>query len=980
VELRRTSEAVLAALSALACLVFLAVIPASVALHRQPTVRVELPRSIIQRSGVLAVAVTSADAARPIVGATVRVFWADGRKYYLAGARATDPAGRAVVPELPEGALWVLVDAPGFARRSTALVLGASPRDVGVTLEAAHVLHVAVEDDAHAPLPNATVLVNGSDALPFGALTDASGKASLERLGRAPWKLRVTARGYESEVRSDVVGDVTVTLRRASVIDVLVTDAEGRPASGATVFVAGSGLWPARTVLTAGDGHARVPGLEAGSYDLKAERSPLVSRTELGLVLERGETHAVTLVIEPGRMIPIVVTDGEGDHPIVVPNADVLLVEGGVSSFPIQGRTSKFGTVTLGPVPPGQFVAAARADGFVARASVAVPDVVTSDVRIPLLRGATLRGEVVDADGRPVDGATIEVVGTDLDGMPIAATPLVAEFQRAHFQWALSGPSPLLPAGELGVTTGPVPPIPAAAIGTMLPAARLSAEASAEPWVTGFDGAFRAAPVPPGRVRALVRHPSYVESTSDMVTLAPGATGSVRVTLLGGGAVEGTVVDESGIPVAGARIEVAAMQGTLSRAATTADDGTFAFATLPAEVLLSLSRPDEPFRPVVQRRVQVPDGRGVEVALVLPALRAPLEISAEDDSERPVKMAQVTVLSLDPEKPLRVTAFTDDAGRAIVKDAVGLGVRVVVEAPGFARWVRQLDAAPESVTAELVSGVLIEGRVTAVRGRRDVDGATVELFSDGRRRTAVTDARGVYRLADVTPGPVTLTVSHPDFATEQVDVVVEATGRPDRAFDVEPIDLADPGAVEGLVVDAAGRGVAGARVGIGVVGAYVPVGTLAGTATTRPDGSFLLERLRPGPVDLGAYAAGVGRGRVANVVVESGRKTLDVTIRLDAATDEADPAATGGVAVTLLGRRQASVSEIVVAEVAPGSEAERAGLAAGDVVSSVDRAPAVSLEDARRRLAGPDGSDVVVEVVRAGAPLALRVRRERVRR
>lgn len=981
-ELRRTSEAAIAVLTALACFLFLAAIPATVSLHRQPTVRTEVPASVSKRSASLVVTVTGGVTTRPVTGATVRVFWASGKAYYLAGARATDAEGRAELGELPEGAVWVLVDAPGFARRSTALVLGSTERTVAVALEAGSVLHVTALDEAHAPVPDATVLVNGSDALPFGALTDASGKASIERLGRSPWKLRVMARGFDVETRSDVVGDVTVTLRHASVIDALVTDTEGHVAPGATVFVAGSGLWPARQLASGPDGHARIPGLPAGAYDLKAQSGPLVSKTELGLRLERGETHAVTLVLAPGRMIPIIVTDGEGDHPLVVPNADVLLVEGGVSSFPIQGRTGTFGTVSLGPVAPGQLVAAARADGFVARATVAVPEVLAGDVRIPLLRGATLRGDVVDSDGRPVEGATIEVIGTDLDGMPIAATPLVAEFQRAHFQWALSGPAPLLPAGELGVTTGPVPPIPTGAIGTTLPAEDpFPALASAEPWVTAFDGTFRATPVPPGRVRALVRHPAYVEATSDMVTLAPGATASVRVTLRGGGSIEGTVVDEAGLPVAGARVEVSAMQGTLSRAATTADDGSFAFATLPAEVLLSLSRPEEPFRAVVQRRLDVPDGQRVEVEVVLPGLREPMEISAEDDSRRPVKMAQVTALSLDPEKPLRVTAFTDEAGRAIIKDVVGLAVRVVVEMPGFARWARQLDPAPSTLTAELVSGVIIEGRVTAVRGRHDVDGATVELLADGHRRSALTDASGTYRFADVTPGPVRLTVSHPDFATEQVSVVVQSTGRADRSFDVEPIDLADPGALEGHVVDGAGQPVAGARVGVGVVGAYVPVGTLlTGVATTKLDGSFRLERLRPGATEIGAYSAGIGRGRVASVMVEAGRTTEDVTIRLDRLADETEPAATGGVAVTLLARGRGGAAEVVVAQVAPGSEAERAGLLAGDVLASVDRSVATSLEDARARLAGPDGSDVVVEIKRASAPLSLRVRRERVRR
>jgi protocatechuate 3,4-dioxygenase beta subunit len=677
-------------------------------------------------------------------------------------------------------------------------------------------------------------------------------------------------------------------------------------------------------------------------------------------------------------MVPITVTDGEGDSPVVVPNADVLLVEGGVSSFPLRGRTNGFGHVTLGPVAPGQLVAAARADGFVAKSTVTVPATITGDVRIPLVRGGTLRGDVVDREGRPIGGATVEVVGTDLDGMPIAATPLASDFQKAHFAWALSGPSPLLPAGELGVMPGPVPPIPTGPIAPANPLDEIFAgRPASEPWVTSQDGSFRAFPVPPGRVRALVRHPSFVEAASELVTLAPGGSASVRVVMEGGGTMEGTVVDEVGLPVAGARVEVAAALGTTNRSATTADDGSFSFPTLPADVWVTVARPTSPYRAVVRQRLAVPDGKHIEVKLTLPAPRGEIEISAEDDSSRPVRMAQVSALSLDPDRPLRETAFTDEAGRATIKDASGLPLRVVLEAPGFARWARQFDAAPASIRVEMSSGITVEGRVTAVRGRRDVEGASVELVAEGHRKNAITRADGTYRFDDVSPGRVHLTVSHAEYARVELDVNVTPTGRADRAFDVDPIDLPDAGAVEGKVVDFSGAPIAGARVGLGVVDTVVPVAVLSPSTSvlTRADGTFRLERAPPGRVAVEAYSATAGRGR-ATVVVDGGRTTSDVTIRLQPSAEQAEPTATGGVAVTL-GESQ-SGGGVLVVHVAPGSEAEHAGLVRGDVVELVDRAAPSSLGDARQKLAGPEGSDVVIAVRRETGRVTLRVRRERV--
>ena len=88
--------------------------------------------------------------------------------------------------------------------------------------------------------------------------------------------------------------------------------------------------------------------------------------------------------------------------------------------------------------------------------------------------------------------------------------------------------------------------------------------------------------------------------------------------------------------------------------------------------------------------------------------------------------------------------------------------------------------------------------------------------------------------------------------------------------------------------------------------------------------------------------------------------------------------ATGSVAVTL--GETGAPTEVVVVSVVEGSEAERAGLAPGDVLLDVDGTPTPTMAEARARLSGPLSEDVVVHVRRAGATLALRASREAVRR
>jgi hypothetical protein len=350
-------------------------------------------------------------------------------------------------------------------------------------------------------------------------------------------------------------------------------------------------------------GRDRIAGLLSGSYDLRATLGDLVTPTLYGLELARGEHDSVTLRLVPGRMVRVVVVNGEEDNAPVVPNADVVHAESGLSSFPLRGRTGTDGSVTLGPIGPGPSTIAARASGFVSSSAVAVPEKLDEPVRVPLLEGGTLLGEVVDTKDRPIDGASIEVVGTDGNGLPIAETPVMLAFRRTHFEWSLGGPSPLIPAGELGVMPGPVPPIPPPGA-VVLPGGLAAAvpvpvsdepEPEIEPWVTRWDGTFTARPVTPGRVRALVRHPAYVEGLSEVVRAGAGREAKVKVVLRAGGGI-GTLVD-SFLATAGRRPRrPGRLRGTLERTTITANDGSFAFAAVPDEVLLSLARPEDPSR------------------------------------------------------------------------------------------------------------------------------------------------------------------------------------------------------------------------------------------------------------------------------------------------------------------------------------------------------------------------------------------------
>ncbi len=954
------------------------------------------PVAADDRIGQLAVTVVERCATpgcpeEPVAGASVRVLWEQDRVFFLGGSGTTDDRGQLALDALPAGPSWVLVEAEGRARRSTPLLVGPGAR-VRLALPPAQALSVTVTDEQGAPLPRATVLVRDSDPLPFGALTAGDGKARVGRLDGPPWSVKASAPGYESATADGVRGDVTLALRRLSALSVRVEQPDGAPAAGATVLIAGAGLWPARKAETDRDGLARITGLVAGSYDLKASRGSLVSDTVYGARVQRGSEPTVTLRLAAGRMVTARVSAGDADDAEPIAGADVVLAESGLSPFPLHGRTDREGLVTLGPIAAGPATLAAQAPGFVPRAAIPVPEPLEGPVRIGLLRGGTLRGEVVDAQGFPVDGASIEIVGSDLYGLPIAETPLLVSFRRAHFDWSLAGPPSLIPMGELGVTMGPVPPIPAA--GSAPPVTTWAASDSSpafseirgqleyEAWVTRSDGTFVARPVTPGRVHALVRHPAYVEGISEAVTLAPGGEASVRIVLRGGGRLEGRILDDRGFPLAGARVEVRAARGSLQRSVLSESDGAYAFAALPEDVVLCVFRPGEHQRCALRRPVSVADGRRNELDIELPAARQPVRVLVATRDGDPVESAQVTVLSVDPAAPLRQTQFTGGDGAVTVDDARGLALRVTVEASGFAPLARNVGSAGETLTLHLERAVTIAGRVTAVRGRQPVGGATISVSAGGYRRSVISAEDGSFRLRDVPAGRVRLVVAHPDFATAEATARVERPERADREFSLPDIDLTEAGAIAGQVVDARGQPVAGARVAVGIVPAYLPAGALpAGLAIADSSGRFRLSGVAPGMVTVSAYASGAGRGSTGSVEVVAGRTTSDVAIVLaDTSEEQGDTIALGSVAVTLGEQVIADVLEIVIVHVADQSEAERAGLQSGDIVVAIDGVTPQSLGEARNRLNGAPATDVVIEIERRGRSSRLRVAREQVRR
>lgn len=950
----------------------------------------------LARDATLNVLVNDAQG-EPRPGAAVRVFAMIGDKAHFAGEAVTGPDGRVVLSGLPHGEAWVVAYDGRAARASTRALLDKGSRDVILTLVPARALDVIVVDGAESPVEGADIVVAATDPLPYLGRTGADGRARIDRLGQGPFTVRVSADGYDDVVRSGVAtenGPLKIKLERLGTLLVSVMGLDGAPAAHAEVLAAGTGLWPARAAETDDTGTVRISGLSEGAFDLKARLGDAVSPTETAVRLKRGEEKQVTLTLNPGRRVRILVRDGEESDAAPVKGASVLLVEQGLSSFPVYGKTDEKGEVSLGPIADERATASARAPGFVQTSAVPV-GILDDEVTIPLLRGGVVTGDVKDDRGFPVAGATIEIVGSDPWGMPIDETAGSTEFREGQFARGMGGPAPLIPAGELGVMPGPIPDLPHDTAALLAPSGQASAS---DAWVTRKDGTFRAEPVTPGRVQVLVRHPQFVDGESEMVSLLPGGEAHVTVILTSGGSLEGRVVEEDRTPARGARVELIATVGSIERVTFAADDGSFAFASVPEEVILSVARADSPGDFVTRVPVRV-NARGKnEIEIILPKLREPMRIRVTDDHGYPLDRVEVHALSLDLDAPLRRTNFTDDDGSTEIPGAVGLPLRLLLTRPGKAPLVHVLETAPRELTLVLPEGKHVKGQVTARDGRDWVEGADVVVYtSTGPKRTE-SDVEGAFTFSDLPAGRLRFEVTKEGYASVETWAQIGEDATADRPTDIGAIDLTPAGEVTGQVVDESDEPIPNVRVAKDAVPSYLPLGPLPpGVVVTDREGRFTLTGLPEGEVILEAYIQDRGRVQSESIPIREGRTTSRVKIVMPAPEEESkkDPKGSGSVAVTLGERAESDGTAVIVKMVAPGSEAEVAGLEPGDRILSVNGRKIKSIEGARKGMTGPLAEDVLMQIQRhpeipdRGAKIAarpdpetllFRVRRERVRR
>lgn len=885
-------------------------------------------------------AVTLMDGAgAPFAGvATVRLFSRDARgRYGLLAER--EVSGGKLTLEVPHGEHFVVARALGRARAARAVTLE-RPSLLTLELPPARALGVEVVVDGEGgvvPLPGATVLAGASGELPHGARTNAEGRVRFDALGAGAIEVDVVAPGYEP-YRATTETDLLVRLRPVRLLRVKVEDG-GKPVPDAEIFVSGAALWPARTVRTTKSGQIDISGLRAGRYSLAARAGQRVAPpTEVDLRAERG-VEEVTLRLGPGFSLEVRVVDEE-KAPVAA--ARLTFSAHGLSPFSTFAVTDARGVAHLGPLLEGAGTVQAAADGFVARV---VDATLPGPLELELMRAGEVRGRVVDARGRPIAGAVVEVVGTDTFGQPVLVDGRSSLVAEAHFEWSLSRPSIVIPAGELGVMLGPVPPIPldgpkTAALGSL---------------TSDDKGRFSVPGVPPGRLVVLARHPDYLDGKSRIITLERGATAEVEVVLGEGVPLAGRVVDHRGFPVTDARVRVTG--GSYERQIAVESDGTFEFLARPPSARLSVSAARDPLRVLIERKIGEADD---DVELVVPAPREDATLVVKDEAGEPLALAGVRLTSLDEQFPWTATRFSDDAGATTFPMAVGLRVRLVVDGPGHVPKKLEL-VLPASREVRLERSHIAEGRVLGVRGRLPAAGARVRFEVGDVVREVVTDEFGQYVVAGLARGALRIEGEHAEYGQKTARVNFAPSAPP--AKNALPDLVLEPRVViRGRAVDEAGRPVARARLALERLGAYVKNERSAGIVGQASDaGEFEVEVEASGTFYVFGMRPGLGFG-FSDAIVRGDRDRVDdVTVVFDR-KDELAP----DVRATVLVGLEAGQRGIELYSVEAESQARLAGLREGDVLISVDDEAPRDVNHARELLSGAVGSDVHLTVRRGG--------------
>ncbi|HYH45477.1 MAG TPA: carboxypeptidase-like regulatory domain-containing protein, partial [Thermoanaerobaculia bacterium] len=678
------------------------------------------------------------------------------------------------------------------------------------------------------------------------------------------------------------VPPVRLVLGRRRPVTGQVVGPEGRPVPGAEVAVltegeaAPRGEAPGpREISTGPEGRFAVPHAPAARFAVEVRKPgyALLRWPEIAVPPGEGPIDLGVLRLVPGAVVSGRVSDRVG-APIA--DAEVWLRgrrPAGARRAPA-ARTDPAGAFRLVDLRPGEPIdLQVTAEGYLEAAVRGVVPPPAKPLAIRLTPAARVAGRVVDGSGRPVAGAQVRLAprppepGTAGVPPPAGARELaVTSGEDGGFAFAGVAPGAvLLEAAAAGFRLSE--PLPAEVPqGGSLRDLVLVLERGAtvegtvsdrggEPVAgalvqfgrTGGVGAtsdaagrFRVDGVTPGAQLAEVDHRDFNRLTH-RVEVAPEGT-TADFVLTGGWPVAGRAVDEQGLPVAGAQLDLQQLDRLESRAyrASSGEDGRFRFARV-AEGRYTLSATREGY--AAEERFDALAVAGAAVEEVEVVLRAGAVLRGRILGLEPADLPRVRLRAARLEGGAR-EGRVDPAGGYEIADLAAGEWQVTGTLAGGRRQAEARLSVPRGVRQverdlRFGGGIALSG--LALFDGRELAGAHVSLrgLTAALERTVATDYQGAFRIEGLDAGRYRLTVSHPgELLVHNEDL--------DLAADREVVVELRTAEVRGQVTGTGGRPVAGAYVTLHQHLAGAAEAASLFSVVTGADGGFRQARLAPG--------------------------------------------------------------------------------------------------------------------------------------
>lgn len=647
-----------------------------------------------------------------------------------------------------------------------------------------------------------------------------------------------------------------------------VRDQQGKSMPNVEVVFAGSGVWPARKAGTDSSGRFHLKGVPEGIYELRASAEGLVAEPLEGLILKDAEKKQVTLVLGPGQTLSATVLDAQTRKPIA--SAQVVVSEDALGFTPKATRTDAQGKFAVKGLRAMMHRVSVRAPGYVAVIG-AQHQPQAKPVELTLERGATLAGKLIDESGKPVTRATIEVMGSESDETPILLSASSEVFRDSLFTAQMSGPTPVYPAGELGVTFGKVPRIPHTPLS--LPASSGTALATDMRFASDSNGAFSLNGVPPGTMQIVARHPDYAWSFSPTMQVRAGATlKNITLTMSKGGSIQGQVIDAAGAPVPHVRVQIKPQREPWPRHALTDPQGRFEVTALLGAVEVDAYTGSDSLA-----RVSVLVESGVAHAVTLRLAHAAFTLAGRvlEQGRFGVSGAQVTVRTQDVQ---RTTVTTGD-GSFEVSGLPEPPYTISVDHSDYAVYQASNIAPGRSLVIALQPGGQVLGQVFGSHSGAPITNATVQArpTGGGPARQARTDNIGKFEISRLSVGSYEIIVSAPGYTSSRASADLPARRFGMAEVDLRNIELDPAGSISGEVVDRFGQPVAGAQVAYGDPPAWEQ------GAITNEKGIFRMTELPPGRYLLSGRHPEAGQGVSRREIrVYAGQDSPTAYLRLEA--------------------------------------------------------------------------------------------------